>query len=59
MAEVAITTLVLSTLDFPSAKMKTLDAVFSACELTEVLDENIKMFQEIALKMPKILSKVE
>ena len=59
MAEVAISTLVLSSLEFPTAKMKILDAVFSACKLTEVLEENIKMFQEIALELPKIISKVE
>ena len=49
MAEVSIATLVLSTLEFPSAKMSTLDLVFTSCKVHEVLDENVKMFQEIAL----------
>ena len=58
MAEVSIVILVLSTLNFPMAEEKLLDAVWSSCKLAEVLEENIQMFKEIAAEVPTVIAKV-
>ena len=58
MAEVCILILVLSTLNFPMAKKKFCDGLWPSCKLAEVLDENIKMFKEIAAEIPELISKM-